>query len=70
MNIQRIYRSINKSGREFDDFFKPWNKWVGNGGFPRKSMSMPAVNVLETKDEYKVSVAAQGLKKKLQLLNY
>ncbi|CAN5589219.1 Hsp20/alpha crystallin family protein [soil metagenome] len=44
-----------------DEFFTPW-KGIFEGGLERK-LSMPAVNVSETKDEYKLSVAAAGLKK-------
>jgi len=43
----------------FDDFFKPWNTWFGNG----RTITVPAVNVIENKDDYKISVAAPGLKK-------
>lgn len=46
----------------FDDFFKPWNNWF-NGGLLSKSVSMPAVNITEDKDAYKVSLAVPGLKK-------
>ena len=44
-----------------DEFFTPW-KGIFEGGFDRK-FSMPAVNVSETKDDYKLSVAAPGMKK-------
>jgi len=43
----------------FDDFFKPWNTWLGN----ERTMTVPAVNVVEDKEDYKISVAAPGLKK-------
>ncbi len=47
----------------FDDFFRPFGEWFDNGGLLNKSMSMPAVNVTEHKDAYKVSLAVPGLKK-------
>lgn len=47
----------------FDDFFKPWNEWFGNGGRWPRELNIPAVNVAETDHEYTVSVAAPGLKK-------
>lgn len=48
----------------FDDFFKPWNELTGNGGvFFSRALTIPAVNITEEKDEYKVSLAAPGLKK-------
>ena len=46
----------------FDDFFKPWNEWF-NAGLFGKTQALPAVNITDNKDDYKVSVAAPGLKK-------
>lgn len=47
----------------WDDFFKPWNDWFSNG-FPHlKPVTMPAVNITDSKDQYQLSVAAPGLKK-------
>lgn len=43
----------------FDDFFRPWSDWFGN----ERTMTVPAVNVAENKDDYRISVAAPGLKK-------
>ena len=45
----------------FDDFFKPWNEWFDKG-FGR-TMNFPAVNITEHKNEYRVALAAPGLKK-------
>ena len=44
-----------------DDFFKPWSEWF-NGGLGRE-LTVPAVNIMENKDDYRISVAAPGLKK-------
>lgn len=46
----------------FDDFFKPWNE-LFETGFTGRTMTVPAVNIIENKDSYKVSLAAPGLKK-------
>jgi HSP20 family protein len=43
-----------------DDFFTPWKTMFE--GMERK-FSMPAVNVSETKNEFKLSLAAPGLNK-------
>jgi len=43
----------------FDDFFRPFNDWVGMG----KSITTPAVNIAENKNHFEVTVAAPGLKK-------
>jgi HSP20 family protein len=48
----------------FDDFFKPWNEWfdVGTGVFNR-TLNIPAVNIKESKDDFKLSFAVPGMKK-------
>ena len=43
----------------FDDFFKPWNEWMGMG----RALTTPAVNITENKNHFEVSVAAPGCKK-------
>jgi len=47
----------------FDDFFKPWNEWFDSGRPMSRTMTVPAVNVTETEQNYNVSVAAPGMKK-------
>ncbi len=60
-------KSLTKAGETmpslFDDFFKPWNEWMGSGGLWGKALTVPAVNISDNKDDYKVTVAAPGLKK-------
>jgi HSP20 family protein len=60
-------KSLIKSGETFpamfDDFFKPWNEWLGNGGSWGKVLTVPAVNITENKDNFQLSVAAPGLTK-------
>lgn len=60
-------KSLVKPGERFpsvlDDFFKPWNEWFTNSGYISKPLTVPAVNVVENQNEYKVSLAAPGLKK-------
>lgn len=43
----------------FDDFFKPFNDWVGMG----RSITTPAVNIAEKKNHFEITVAAPGLTK-------
>ncbi len=47
----------------FNDFFKPWNEWFDDSGFWGKTMNVPAVNITEEKNEYKVDLAVPGMKK-------
>jgi HSP20 family protein len=48
----------------FDDFFKPWNEWFDNGStFFNRMLTVPAVNVSETKENFMVTLAVPGMKK-------
>ncbi|MBL0146245.1 MAG: Hsp20/alpha crystallin family protein [Chitinophagaceae bacterium] len=47
----------------FEDFFKPWNELVDTGNLWGRTLNVPAVNIIENKDEYKVSLAVPGMKK-------
>lgn len=64
MSTQALMRPFEKRMSLFDDFFRPWNEWFdADNGFFERTLSMPAVNVVENKDHYTVSIAAPGLKK-------
>jgi HSP20 family protein len=64
MATKALVRSGGLSPAAFDDFFKPWNEWFENGGnIWGKPLSIPAVNVTENTKNFKVSLAAPGLKK-------
>jgi HSP20 family protein len=45
----------------FNDFFKPWNEWFDSDLM--KTLTVPSVNVSENDKEYKLTMAAPGLKK-------
>ncbi len=48
----------------FNDLFKPWNEWFDNSGnLLGRSLSVPAVNITEQPEAYKVSMAVPGMKK-------
>jgi HSP20 family protein len=63
MGTQALAKATERMPSVFDDFFKPWNEWFDNGGFTGRTMNVPAVNITENKDEYKVSLAVPGMKK-------
>lgn len=64
MATNTLMRPFEKRMSIFDDFFKPWNEWFdAEGGLLNRIMTVPAVNVVENKENYIVSVAAPGLKK-------
>lgn len=47
----------------FDDFFRPWNEWYENKEMWPKVWNVPAVNITEEKEEFKVALAVPGMKK-------
>lgn len=54
-NNERLFPSL------FNDFFKPWNEWFDYDMV--KTITVPSVNVSETNGNFKVTMAAPGLKK-------
>jgi len=63
MATQALTKTTERMPTLFDDFFKPWNEWFDNGGLWGRVMNIPAVNITENKDEYKVALAVPGMKK-------
>ena len=63
MGTQALAKVNQRMPSVFDDFFRPWNEWFDNGEFLSRTLSIPAVNIIEHKDEYLVSLAVPGLKK-------
>lgn len=47
----------------FDDFLRPWNDWFDGGSYLTRTVSIPSVNVKESKEEYKLTMAVPGMKK-------
>lgn len=62
MSTKELSKRIEQSPSIWDEFFKPWGDWFPNGGFLKPS-TVPAVNILDNKDQYQLSLAAPGLKK-------
>ena len=46
----------------FDDF-NPWNEWLGNRGLLDRTFTVPAVNITEEKNDYKITMAVPGMKR-------
>jgi HSP20 family protein len=63
MGTQALAKATETMPSLFNDFFKPWNEWFDNSNFLGRTLNMPAVNITEEKDEYKVSLAVPGMKK-------
>jgi len=47
----------------FNDMMKPWNEWLDNGSMFGKMLTVPAVNIVETKDAFELSLAVPGMQK-------
>ncbi|HEU4632600.1 MAG TPA: Hsp20/alpha crystallin family protein [Flavisolibacter sp.] len=47
----------------FEDFFRPWNQWFDDGGLINRVLTVPAVNISENGDQYRLTMAVPGLKK-------
>jgi HSP20 family protein len=62
MSTQTLAKVNERMPSVFDDFFKPWNEWF-DGGLLGRTLNVPAVNIVEHKDEYLVSLAVPGMKK-------
>jgi len=64
MSMRTLTRDGGTLPTVFEDFFKPWNEWfdTSNSLFNRM-LTVPAVNITETKDEYKLSFAIPGMSK-------
>lgn len=63
MSTQALSKMSDRLPAVFDDFFKPWNNWFDNGFRFSGTLTMPAVNITENKDDYLISLAAPGMKK-------
>ncbi len=61
MRTLALSRMAEKMPSVFTDFF-PWKDGFNEGFFGRE-FNVPAVNITDEKDEFKVSLAAPGLKK-------
>jgi HSP20 family protein len=63
MATRDIMKSTTSFPSIFEDFFKPWNELMDSRNMYGKVLTVPSVNITESKDHYKVSLAAPGLKK-------
>lgn len=62
MQTNALAKRADRLPALFEDFFKPWNEIMDFNGWG-KTMTVPAVNITDNRDEYKVSLAVPGLKK-------
>jgi HSP20 family protein len=62
MATNALSRKAERLPAIFDDFFRPWDDIMDFSSW-RKTMNIPAVNIEDTPDGYKLSLAVPGLKK-------
>ncbi|QEM07662.1 Hsp20/alpha crystallin family protein [Mucilaginibacter rubeus] len=62
MKTQVVSKFTDKVPALFEDIFKPWTE-LFDGGFLRKELHVPAVNIIDHKGQYILSMSAPGLKK-------
>jgi HSP20 family protein len=63
MSTHALAKFTERMPSVFDDFFRPWNDWFEGGSLLGRTLTVPAVNITENKDDYNVSLAAPGMKK-------
>ena len=64
MSMRTLTRDGGTLPTVFEDLFKPWNEWFDTSNtFLNRMLTVPAVNITETKEEYKLSFAIPGMKK-------
>ncbi len=64
MSTKALARNGGNFPAVFDDFFKPWNEWFDtSSNLWNRMLTVPAANIIETKDDYQLSIAAPGMKK-------
>lgn len=65
MSTKTLAKSTDVMPFVMDDFFRPWNEWLGttSGGLWGRVSTIPAANITETKDDYKLFLCVPGMKK-------
>ena len=66
MSTKTLVRTGDLMPSVFNDFFRPFNNWfdMNNGGSIWGNMlTIPAVNIIEDKENFKLSLAVPGMKK-------
>ena len=64
MSTRTLARIPEKFPSLFNDYFKPWNEWYDTeGSLTGRMITIPPVNISETRDQFIVSLAAPGMSK-------
>lgn len=63
MNKKSLMKPSTMFPSVFDEFFRPWNEWFENTESGLRIWNMPAVNITEEQEGYRVSLAVPGMHK-------
>jgi HSP20 family protein len=64
MTTSALTRNGGSMPTLLENFMRPWNDWFElESPFVTRMLTVPAVNISETNDQYTVSLAAPGMKK-------
>lgn len=63
MKTRALARTSDVMPSLFDDFLRPWNEWFDGGSYLGRTLNIPSVNIVEYKDDFKLSFAVPGMKK-------
>src|SRR4030095_2347144 len=63
MLTNALSKKVERFPSLFEDFFKPWNEFTRPGEVWGRTITVPAVNITEDKDQFIVSMAVPGMKK-------
>lgn len=53
---------LSETPSMFDNILRPWNEWLDKGN-NRGTTTLPAVNISESKTEFRITLAAPGMEK-------
>ena len=63
MTTRALAKSTGLLPNVFEDFFRPWDEIFETSGLWNRTMTVPAVNIYENKDQFELTLAAPGMKK-------
>src|SRR4051812_33080076 len=63
MSANTLTKKVERFPFLFEDFFRPWNEFLKPGEGWSRTATVPAVNIIENKENYSLSMAVPGMKK-------
>ena len=65
MSTQEVSKRTGLFPSVFNDYFKPWDTWFDTpaGFMQRNELRIPLVNIMENKEDFKITMAIPGVEK-------